>query len=194
MCTGRASSSTVSPVARQVVGALAVDLDGRERRRRLQDLAGEARQQRLDGLARRAHVAGGDDLALGVVGVGGRAPAHGEAVVLGAVDGVGHGLGRLAQRDRQDAGRQRVERAGVAGLARIEEPAHGADRLRRRHADRLVQHQPAVDRPCPSCGVPCSILSEVLPDLVAGQQRARCGRPRRTSRRPGSERRARTSD
>ena len=97
--------------------------------------------------------------ALGVVGIGVRAPAHGEAVVLRAVDGVRHGLGGLAERDRQHAGRQRIERAGMPGLLRIEQAAHGADRLRRGHAGRLVQHQPAVDRICPSCGVPCSIRS-----------------------------------
>ena len=43
--------------ARQVVGAVAVDLDGGEGRRRLQDLAGEARQQGLDGLAAGAQLA-----------------------------------------------------------------------------------------------------------------------------------------
>src|SRR5204863_379994 len=75
-------------LARQVVGACAVDLDGGERRRRLLDLAREAREQRFDSLTCRAQLAGSDGLSLGVIGVGGGTPAHREAVVLGAFDGV----------------------------------------------------------------------------------------------------------
>ena len=56
-----------------------------------------------------------DDAALGVVGVALLAPAHGEAVDLAAVHHEGHGLGRLAERDRQAAGGERIERAGMAG-------------------------------------------------------------------------------
>ena len=41
-------------VAGEIVGALAVDLDGGKARRHLRDGAGEGRQQRADGLARRA--------------------------------------------------------------------------------------------------------------------------------------------
>ena len=40
-------------VAREIVGALAVDLDGRVARRHLRDRAGEARQERADGRRRR---------------------------------------------------------------------------------------------------------------------------------------------
>ena len=81
-------------------------------------------QQRLD--RRRAWAAPaerGDDRALGVVGVGLGAEADGEAVGLLPVDGERHRLGRLAERDRQDAGRQGIERAGVAGLLRLERGA-----------------------------------------------------------------------
>ena len=52
---------------------------------------------------------------LGVVGVGLDAPAHGEAVSFSR-RGIRHGLGRLAERDREDAGGERIERAGVTGL------------------------------------------------------------------------------
>ena len=65
-------------VAGEVVGALARDLDRGELRRRLQDRAGEARQQGRDGGSVGTQLRGRDDLALGVVGVGLRAPGDGE--------------------------------------------------------------------------------------------------------------------
>ena len=61
--------------------------------------------------------AGGDDPALGVVGVALLAPADREAVALAAVHHERNGLGRLAERDRQAAGGQRIERAGMSGAA-----------------------------------------------------------------------------
>ena len=63
---------------------------------------------------------------------------------LAAVDHERHGLGRLAERDRQAAGGERIERAGVAGALRREQPLDDRDRVRRGHADRLVEHDPAV--------------------------------------------------
>ena len=54
-------------------------------------------------------------LPFGVVGVALFAPAHGEAVGLAAVHDERNGLGRLAERDRQAAGGERIERAGMAG-------------------------------------------------------------------------------
>ena len=60
---------------------------------------------------------------------------------------VRHGLGGLAQRDRQHAGSERVERAGMAGLVGLEQPLDLGDGFGRTHADRLVEHQPAGDRP-----------------------------------------------
>ena len=101
---------------------------------------------RLDRRARGRCVAGAHDLALGVVGVGLGAPAHREAVGLGAVDHERHGLGRLAEGDRQDAGGQRIERAGMARLLRVEEPLDRADAPASRSCPRrLVEDQPAVD-------------------------------------------------
>ena len=55
------------------------------------------------------------DPALGVVGIALFAPAHGKAVELAAVHDERNGLGRFAERDRQRAGGERIERAGVAG-------------------------------------------------------------------------------
>ena len=56
-----------------------------------------------------------DHLALGVVGVALLAPAHREAVALAPVHHERDGLGRLAERERQEARGERIERAGVAG-------------------------------------------------------------------------------
>ena len=89
-------------------------------------------------------VAGGDDAALGVVGVALLAPAHGELVELAAVHDERNGLGRFAERDRQAAGSERIERAGVAGALGREQALDDADRMGRGHADRLVEHEPAV--------------------------------------------------
>ena len=55
------------------------------------------------------------DAAFGVVGVALLAPAHREAVDLAAIHHERHGLGRFPERDREQAGGQRIERAGVAG-------------------------------------------------------------------------------
>ncbi len=143
--TWRDFSSTDLAGAGEIVGPLAVDFQGREGRRPLFDLAQEGRQRRVDGGIARPHVAGRRDLALGVLGRARLAEAQGEAVLLPRVHDEGHGLGRLAQRDRQDAAGQRIERAAMAGLLCAEQPAHAADRRRRAQPDRLVEHDPAVD-------------------------------------------------
>ena len=82
---------------------------------------------------------------LGVVGVGLGAPAHDERVGLGAVLDDRHRLGRLAERDRQHAGSERIERAGVADLLGVEQALQPRHRLGRGDADRLVEIDPAVD-------------------------------------------------
>ena len=110
-------------VAGEVIGALAVDLDGREARRHLRDGAGEARQQRADRLGRRPQLARRRDAPFGVVGVALLAPAHREAVALAAVHDERDGLGRLAERDRQEARGERIERAGMAGALGLEQRA-----------------------------------------------------------------------
>ena len=92
-----------------------------------------------------ALVRAGDDLALGVVGRGLLAPADAEAIFLGAFLHDRHGLGRLAEGDRQHAGGERIERAGVARLLGVEQEFEPPDRLGRGDADRLVEIDPAVD-------------------------------------------------
>ena len=87
-----------------------------------------------------------DRLPLGVVGVGLGAEADREAVLLAALDREGDGLGRLAEGDRKDAGRERIERAGMSRLRRLVEALHARNGLRRGHPRGLVEDEPAIDR------------------------------------------------
>ena len=84
--------------------------------------AGKLRQQRRDRRRGRGGCRWSARAALGIVGVALLAPAHGEAIALAAVHHEGDGLGGLAERDRQAAGGQRIERAGVAGALGREQP------------------------------------------------------------------------
>src|SRR5438874_9364097 len=72
-------------VARQIIGPLALDLDGGVLRRGLLDDADELRQQVLDGLDTGPDFAGFDNPALGIVGVAFLAPGDREAIALAAV-------------------------------------------------------------------------------------------------------------
>src|SRR5208283_5856479 len=87
----------------------------------------------------------GDDCAFGVVGRAFLAPAHAEAIGLGAVLDDWNGFRRLAESDRQHAGGKRVERARVARLLGVEQEFEPADGLGRRDANRLVEVDPAID-------------------------------------------------
>ncbi len=100
--------------------------------------------QGADGLRARALGAGRGGAALGVVGVAFLAPSHREAVDLAPLHDERDGLGRLAERDREQARRERVERAGVAGALGLEYTLHHAHRMGGRHAHGLVEHEPAV--------------------------------------------------
>ena len=132
-------------VARPVVGARAIDLDRGKGRRPLLDRPGEMRQQRRDGGRRGAPVRSRNDRAFGVVAVGLRAPGHLEPIGLFAVLHVGDGFRRLAEGDGKDAGGDRVERAGMAGLLAVEETLQLRDGIGRGYPDRLVEDDPAVD-------------------------------------------------
>ena len=131
--------------ARQIIGALAVDLDRGKLWRRLQDLAPERTQRRFDLRIGRAAVRGGDDGAFGIIRGGGRPEAHQEAVAFQRIGDVGHRLGRFAQRHGQNAGRRRVQRAGMAHLLRLEGPFHLVDHSGRGQPCGLVHDQPARD-------------------------------------------------
>ncbi len=132
-------------VAGEIISAFAVDLDGGESGRGLHDFADEAGEKRPDLAFAGAGVARCRDGAFLVVGGGLGAPADGEGVGFLAVDGERDGLGRFAERDRQDAGRERIERAGVTGLLGVEEALHAGERMRAGQAERLIEDQPAVD-------------------------------------------------
>ena len=66
-------------------------------------------------------------------------------VGLAAVHHERNGLGRFAERDRQEPGGQRIERAGMAGALGLEQALDHAHRVGRGHAHRLVENAPAVN-------------------------------------------------
>ena len=117
--TGRAASRGGLAGARQRIGAAAGDLDRRIGRRALQDRAGEARQRRCDRRRVRAHRRSRRRPRPRCRRCRWRCPSgSGSGSACVAFDDEADGLGRLAERDRQHAGRQRVERAGMPGLRR----------------------------------------------------------------------------
>ena len=137
------------PLPRQIISALAVDQDGAIGGRGLVDWAGEARQHRFYLRQRRSHSAGRDHCAFQVQRVGLRAEGDREVVNLVAVEHPSGELGRFADRDRQDAGRQRIERAAMADLAFAsatvaQRALDRCDGLRRAKAMRFVENDPAV--------------------------------------------------
>ena len=142
----RGASSTFLAVAGEIVSALALDLDRRN------SAAAPARcvpvkdgRSGTDGARPRVCSSlRAIDTALGVVGVALFTPAHREAIELATVHHEGDGLGRFAERDRQSAGGERIERAGMARALGLEQALHDAHSVRRRHADRLVENDPAV--------------------------------------------------
>src|SRR5262249_24936871 len=71
-------------------------------------------------------------------------PADREAIELAAVHDEGNSFGRFTERDRQSTGRERIKRAGMACALRLEQAFHDAHGVSRRHADRLVENDPAV--------------------------------------------------
>src|SRR5690606_12435171 len=91
------------------------------------------------------HVARPDGLPFRVVRVGFDPPADGEVVALLAIDDMSDRLGRLAESDGQNAGRQRIERARVTCLFRLKKPLEAPQRLVRRYVLRLVEDQPTVN-------------------------------------------------
>jgi hypothetical protein len=145
-------------LAGEVVGALALDLERREARRHLLDGSAEARQQRGDRLGRRPRRTRFDNAALGIVGVALLAPSHRELIGLAAVHDERDRLGGFPERDRQAAGGERIERAGMPGALGRKQPLDHADGVRRGHADRLVEHQPAVHVPLRAFDCLCLLI------------------------------------
>ena len=129
-----------------VVGALARDLDRGEGGRDLHDVADEAGQGGAQLVIAGPDRRGAGHLPVGVVGVARLAEAEREAIHLGPVHDVGHGLGGVPERDRQHAGRQRVERAAMARLLRVERTLDPVDHVRAGDPRRLVDDEPPVER------------------------------------------------
>ena len=86
-------------------------------------------------------------LAFGVAGRRRDAEAHRRDVVLARVEQHLRELGRLAEAERQQSRRQRIERPRVAGLLGGVEPLRALQRRVRRKAGGLVEQQHAVDPP-----------------------------------------------
>ncbi len=84
-----------------------------------------------------------DHFAFEIVGRALFAPGHGEFVDLPAVHDVRHGLCGVTERDRQHAGRERIERAGMAGLLGVEKPLDLGNGLGGAEIEWLVEDQPA---------------------------------------------------
>ena len=114
--------------AGQVIGALACYLERGIGGRSLTDLAGEGGESRQDFGTAGSAVRRGGDRALGIIGRARLAPPHGEAIGLAGSHGPGDRLRRLAERHRQNAARERIEGAAVAGFLGIEEATHDRHR------------------------------------------------------------------
>ena len=129
----------------QPVQRLAAALERRMHRRHLLEASSEAGQNRREGRLRHRDRSTVGELALGVPGGRGRSQHEPRLVALVGVQKVRRELGRLPERQRQQPARQRIERAGVAGLARIEQSAGSLQRGVGARTDRLVQQQHPVN-------------------------------------------------
>ncbi len=130
-------------LARQIIGAVAVDLDGGKLRRNLLDETGIARQEITDRLLVRTDFRRTGSLPLHVVGRAFLPPGHGEFINLAAIHDVGNGLRRIAKGNRQHTRCQGIERARMTSLLRLEQPLDLRNRLGRTEIQRLVEDEPA---------------------------------------------------
>ena len=133
--------------ARARVQRLAAALERGIDRRALHQLrAGECAKRRVDradGEVRHRPFA--QRLAFGVVGVGGDAQVRDGLVRLARAEQAAGDLGRFAEAHRQQAGRERIEAAGVAGLVRAEQVPDTLQGLVGTQALRFVEQQDAVE-------------------------------------------------
>ncbi len=127
------------------VRAFAVDLDRGDRRRDLRDLPRVRRRRGPDRvLGDTVHRGGRDDRALGVVGGRHRAEADRGVVRLVGQLQMAEQPGRAVETGDQDAGRHRVQRAGMAHLAGPCQPPDLRDDRVRGHPRGFVDHDDAV--------------------------------------------------
>jgi hypothetical protein len=129
-------------LARQLVEAAARVVEGRVHRRRLLDPAHEGTRRRRDRLGIECgHGRLREHVAAQVLRVGADPEAHDRAVLLVVIGEVAHELRRLAEQDRQDAGRVGIERARVADAAHAQAAPHQPDDVERRDARGLVDYE-----------------------------------------------------
>src|SRR3984893_13081571 len=133
--------------ASEIIGALAVDFHGREARRHLFDQSSEARQESSYMLLRWPFGGSCNNAAFGVIRVAFFAPADSEAVDLSPFHDERNGLGCLAERNRQDSGRQWIKGAGVTGAFGVEGSLDHPDGMRGGHPNRFVEDEPAMHVP-----------------------------------------------
>ena len=95
----------------------------------------------------------------GIVGVGGDAQPGHRLIGLARAKQAARDLGGLAETDRQQAGRERIEAAGMAALLRTEQPPGRLQGGVRAHALRLVQQQQAIE--ATEVGASCHAVSRV---------------------------------
>src|SRR5271165_641237 len=169
----------------EFVGSAPIDLDRRIGWRPLLDRTDKGGEDRLDRLTARPCRVFADDLALAVIGRARNAPADAKAIPLAAGHCVSRRLGRFAKGDRQHAGRQRVERAGVSDLCPGAAANHLDDPVRG-EAERLVDDEPAVEtavNPHRLGPRPWRLAAGDRAPPRAVPTRRRSGRPDQTSRR-----------
>ena len=144
MVTRRGSRTTSSPGAGQLVQVAALVADRRVHRRNLIDLAGEADELGADRVGgHSARVGAGDDHALRVARVA--ALAEPDDAVIGLrlrVEVVDEARG-ASDADREQPGRRRVERPGVADPPLAEDAPHLADGVERGDPGGLVEREDA---------------------------------------------------
>src|SRR3984893_18361517 len=148
---------------RQIVGALAIDLDRRIGWRQLLDRPGKPRQQREDAGGGGPRVRLRGNVAVGIVSVGFNAPAHRKAIDFFAILNERHGFCCLAKSYRQNPRGERVERSGVSSLLGVEKTFQPGYRMGRGHAGRFVEHDPAMNVVSSRCadlhsGLSCFLL------------------------------------
>src|SRR5437773_738031 len=138
----------LDPLARQLVEPAPFVVNRRVHGRDLLDPADErpARLLELASLEPGDHDLR-EDAPSDIVGVGREPEADHRDVLLVVVHEVRRELGGLADQDRQDARRGRVERTGMADPADAESPAEERDDVERRHPRALVddEHARAAD-------------------------------------------------
>ena len=139
----------VMPGPSQIISPLPINLQRRVCRRHLRNRPGELRKHHLQRCQSRPHVGGSDAHPLRIQRIRLNPEHHRKIIDLVAIEHPPCQLGRLADRDRQNPGSQRIERPAMPHLE-LPIPAAPQGTLRRRHPlrrakpQRLVENDPAM--------------------------------------------------